>query len=135
MSSAEIARRTASTERVVRYRIDRLIQEGVIHISAIVNPLAMGYSVMADVWIEVEPGRVMEVANRLTQFEEVSYVACSTGDRDVSIQVVARDIEELYRFSTDVLGNVPGVKKTTTLIVPLILKDVYNWQIPHSALE
>ncbi len=133
MSSAEMARRTGRTERVVRYRMDRLIQEGVIRVSAIANPAKLGLSVMADVWIEAEPGKVMTIAKELTQFEQVGYVACSTGDHDISIQVLACSVEDVYRFSTEVLGNVPGIRKTSTLIVPLILKDIYDWQIPDCA--
>jgi Lrp/AsnC family transcriptional regulator for asnA, asnC and gidA len=131
MSGAEIARRLGSTERVIRYRIDQLIQDGVIQVSAVVNPSAVGFPVTADVWVEVEPGQVMTVARKLMRLEEVSYVACSTGDRDVSIQVNACGIEALHSFVTEVLGNVPGVTKTRTLIVPLILKDVHDWHIPE----
>jgi len=133
MSSTEIARRIGDvSERSVRYRIDRLIQQGVIRVSAIVNPKAVGFLVMADIFIEVEPGQVMDVANRMAKFECVSYIACSTGDRDLSIQVYARDNEELYRFVTEVVGNVPGVRKTSTVLVPLVLKDNYEWHIPDS---
>jgi Lrp/AsnC family transcriptional regulator for asnA, asnC and gidA len=133
MSSTEIARRIGDvSERSVRYRIDRLIQQGVIRLSAIVNPKAIGFPVMADIFIEVEPGQVMDVANRMAKFECVSYIACSTGDRDLSIQVYARDNEELYRFVTEVVGNVPGVRKTSTVLVPLVLKDNYEWHIPDS---
>ncbi len=134
MSCAEIARRIEGlSERAVRYRIDRLIQQGLIRISAIVNPQAVGFPVVADVFLEVEPGQIMAVARKMAEYECVSYVACSTGDRDVSIQVVARDNAELYRFVTEVVGQVPGVRKTTTLLVPQVLKDVYEWRIPHRA--
>lgn len=132
MSCAEIARRLGGlSERTVRYRIDRLRQQGLIRISAIVNPQAVGFPVVADVFLEVEPGQIMAVARKMAEYECVSYVACSTGDRDVSIQVVARDNAELYRFVTEVVGQVPGVRKTTTLLVPEVLKDVYEWRIPH----
>ena len=58
MSSADIARRLGGiTERSVRYRLERLVSEGIIRISAVANPKALGYPVTADVFIEVEPGR------------------------------------------------------------------------------
>jgi hypothetical protein len=41
--------------------------------------------------------------------------------------------EELYNFVTQVIGKVPGVRKTTTLLLPMVLKDVYQWHIPASA--
>ncbi len=134
MPSAEIARRLGDvSERSARYRLDRMVEQGVIRISAIPIPQALGYSVVADVFIEAEPGHILEVAHKMMEYECVRYVACSTGDRDVSIQVVAQDNAELYRFVTEVVGHVPGVRKTSTILVPLILKDVYEWHIPASA--
>jgi len=134
MPAAEIARQIGGiSERVVRYRIDRLIKEGVISISAILKPRAIGYSVIADVFIEVEPGLINEVASRFKEFECVSYVACAIGETDVSLQLVAHDTGEVYRFVTEVIGKTAGVRKTTTSIVPLVLKDVYQWHIPASS--
>jgi DNA-binding Lrp family transcriptional regulator len=45
---------------------------------------------------------------------------------------VAKDTAEIYQFVTEVVRKVPGVRKTTTSIVPLILKDVYQWRVPES---
>jgi Lrp/AsnC family transcriptional regulator for asnA, asnC and gidA len=136
MSSAEIARRVgAISERSVRYRVDRLLREGVIRVGAIVNPKAVGFPVVADVWLEIEPGHVLEVAHKMVELEETSFVACATGDRDISVQVYARNNEELYRFATEVLGNVPSVRKTNTILVPVVLKDVYDWLVPESACK
>ena len=134
MPSAEIARRVGGiSERSVRYRLDRLLKEGVIQISAITHPRAVGYEVVADVWMEIEPGRVLDVAHKLAEFEQVSYVGCSTGERDLSIQIYARNNADLYRFVTEIVGNIPGVRKTNTVVVPLVLKDVYDWHIPEAA--
>jgi Lrp/AsnC family transcriptional regulator, regulator for asnA, asnC and gidA len=132
MPCAEIARRIGGlTERVVRYRLDKLLKEKVIQISAIANPKAIGYLVVADVLIEVEPGRILQVANQIAEFDCVSYVACSIGNTDVSAQVVAPDNDQVYAFVTGVIGKLPGVRKTTTSIVPKVIKDVYQWQFPN----
>ena len=134
MSIAEIARRVGEiSERSVRYRLDRLRSEGVIQVSAIIHPRAVGYEVIADVWLEIEPGRVLDVAHKIAEFQQVSYVGCSTGERDLSFQIYARNNTDLYRFVTEVIGNIPGVRRTTTVLVPLVLKDVYDWQIPEQA--
>jgi len=133
MPAAEIARRVPDvSERAAHYRIDRLLQRGVIRISAIVDPRAVGFAVRADAFVIVEPGRVEAVAERLAEFEEVSYAACSFGDYDVSITVHARDNTELYTFLAEAVANVPGVKETTTILVPVLLKDVYHWHIPDA---
>lgn len=132
MPAAEISRRLGGiSERVVRYRIDRMVAEGLIKISAIVNPKSVGFAIIADVVIEVEPAQIKNVANQLARYECVSYVACSIGEMDVSVQVVGKDTEEVYQFSTEVIGKMPGVRKTTTSIVPIVLKDVYQWRVPR----
>lgn len=135
-ASADIARQLGDvSERSVRYRVDRLIKEGVIQICAIVQPEAIGYSVIGDVFIEVEPNLVQQVAHQMVDFENVSYVASSIGENDISVQVVARNNTELYQFVTSVIGKIPGVRKTTTSIVPFKLKDVYQWHIPDSIVS
>jgi Lrp/AsnC family transcriptional regulator for asnA, asnC and gidA len=90
---------------------------------------------IADVWMEVESDRILEVAKKMVEFDNVSYVACGIGQTDVSIQIVAKDTAEIYHFVTEVIRKVPGVRKTTTSIVPLILKDVYQWRIPESVIR
>ena len=136
MPAAEIARKIGGiTERVVRYRIERMVQEGLITISAIVHPMKIGYSVAADILLEVETGLIQQVAQKLTEFDCISYVACSIGEMDVSVQVLAKDTAEIYRLVTEVIGKIPGVRKTTTSIVPVVLKDVYQWHIPSSAAD
>jgi Lrp/AsnC family transcriptional regulator for asnA, asnC and gidA len=107
-------------------------QDGLIKISAIVNPKALGFNVIADVWVEVESSYINDVAKKLAEFECVSYVATSIGEKDVSVQIYARDNNEVYNFVTEVLGHIQGVRKTVTSIVPIVLKDVYDWSIPST---
>jgi Lrp/AsnC family transcriptional regulator, regulator for asnA, asnC and gidA len=134
MPASEMSRRIGGiSERVIRYRIERIVKEGYIQISAITNPKSFGYSVTADVFLEVESGVILEVAKKASEYDCVSYVACSIGESDISIQVVGHDTNEVYQFVTEVIGKIPGVRKTTTSIVPLVLKDVYQWRIPKAA--
>ncbi len=138
MSCAEIARRIGEaggqiSERAVRYRIERLQQEGVIRVSAVVNPKSLGMAVVADVWVEVEADAINEVAQKMLDYDCISYIACSIGETDISVQVYAHDTAEVYHFVTEVLRKIPAVRKTTTSIVPIVLKDVYQWRIPASS--
>jgi Lrp/AsnC family transcriptional regulator for asnA, asnC and gidA len=136
MSCMEMAREIGGiTERMVRYRLERLIRNEVITISAVVDPRAIGYPVIADVFIEVEPGQVNELAAKIAEFATVTYVACSTGERDISVQIVARDNRQMYEFVTDIVGRLPGVRRTTTSIVPLIVKDDAYWTIPDEVVK
>jgi Lrp/AsnC family transcriptional regulator for asnA, asnC and gidA len=131
MSCAEIARAIGSvSERSVRYRLEKLIADNIIRVNAAPVPQTLGYSIIADVSIEVEVGMVQEVARKIAAFDNVSYVAGSTGESDITVQIISQSNRELYEFVTEVLGKIPGVRKTTTSMVPFIIKDFDQWRIP-----
>ena len=132
MPASEIARRLGGvSERVVRYKIDQMIERGVIQVTAVVNPDAFGLTIKADVFLEVDSDQILNVAKKMAKYDSVTYVACGIGENDISIQLVATDTQEVYHFVTDVIGKTPGVRKTTTSIVPAIIKDVYQWRVPE----
>lgn len=135
MSSSEIVRRMQNvTERIVRHRIRRLVEEGIIRVSAIVNPAALGLAVTADVWIETDASCTTEVAAALTQIEQVCYVSYSTGDQNISLQMHACSLAELHHLVAEVVGHLPGVRRTTIKIIPVTLKDIDQWEIPASLI-
>jgi Lrp/AsnC family transcriptional regulator for asnA, asnC and gidA len=125
--SAEIARRLNVAERTVRSRIDRLIADNVIRLRALIVPSTVGYGVTADVFLEVEAGRVQEVANIVAEMPEVGYVGLTTGDRDISIQIHAASVEGMYDFVTNILGRIPGVTRTKTYIIPRLIKSHFDF--------
>lgn len=136
MSCADIAREVGYiSERSIRYRMERLVKEKIIQISAIPNPQSLGFTVVADVFIEVEPSMVIEIAHKIADFDRVTYVACSTGQNDISIQIVAKSNPELYSFVTEVIARINGVRKTSTSIVPMIIKNPQRWELPASLFE
>jgi len=131
MPSAEIARILGDVSaRTVTNRINALTEHGIINVRAVVNPKMVGYGVMADVFVEVEPGRVREVAEIAASFPQISYVACSTGECDISISLRVRSIEELFDFVTEKLGKIPGVRRTQSFLLPVKLKDLDTWLPP-----
>jgi DNA-binding Lrp family transcriptional regulator len=135
MSNTEIARQLGDVSaRSVSNRISALTEQGIINIRSIVNPEAVGYGVLADVFIEVEPGYVRDVAQHMADLPQVSYTACATGDTDVIISVRARNINELYDFVIETLSKIPGVRHTQTLPLPVKMKSVVRW-MPPDVLE
>jgi DNA-binding Lrp family transcriptional regulator len=131
MSCADIARSIGNvSSRAVSYRINRLVEEKIITIRPIVNPAALGYHLSADVFIEAEPQSADEVAETCAAMDEVNYVAITSGDRDVAIQVYAVDVKHLREFIMKSLQTIPGVDHTKTFLLMDVLKDIDSWGIP-----
>jgi len=136
LSCADLARSIgAVTERSIRYRLNRLLENKTIRVGAIANLQTLGYTVTAFVAVEVEPGMVMAVAKQAANHEQVVYAALATGEYDITLQLVARSLSELTTFVAEVVGKIPGVRKTTTSIVPVVIKDIFNWQIPATLVN
>jgi DNA-binding Lrp family transcriptional regulator len=131
MSSVEIARMLGDiSARTVTNRISDLVERGIIHIRSVVNPEMVGFDVLADVFIDVEPGHVRDVAEHLADLPQISYVACATGDVDVIVSVRAQDIQALYDFVIETVGKIPGVRHTHTIPLALKLKSMATWMPP-----
>lgn len=133
MSCADIGRRLDGEvpERTINARIRRLVSRNIIRVQAVVDPEALGYKVMADVWMEVAAGQQRRVADELVKIVQVRYVAFRMGDRDLSVQMVGRDMEDLHHLVSDVVGQIPGVIRTGVTLVPVMVKHSSRWPIPE----
>ena len=132
MSSREMAKRIGEvSDRVVRYRIKRLVEHKVIFLQAIVNPDAVGYPVVADILIEVMPAKLAETCDKLAAMPPVAYVSAAYAGRHVSIEVNARNERELMTFLRSTLPQLDGIVNVRTMVVPHLIKDVALWEIPR----
>ena len=132
MSCAEIARRAGRVPvRTVRSRLRRLIKSGVFSLHAGAVPEALGFGIRADIVIEVEPGKMDEVAARLFELDRVSYVALSSGDLDISAAFVATDVDALRTFVTETIHHIPGIARTRVNVITKVLKRSSKWNFPE----
>jgi Lrp/AsnC family transcriptional regulator for asnA, asnC and gidA len=134
-SSAEIARELGIAERTVRYRIQRLIDQKIIRPITVINPAAFGYNLAVDIFCEVDLEYQNQTLEALLHLPEVTYVAISTGDQDIILQAIFKNSDEVHEFVTHKLHQVPGMRRTRTVLVPRILKDTYQWLPPDEAYD
>lgn len=131
LSSAALARELQTSERTVRHRIERLIREDVLKPVAVVNPQAFGYNLVVDIFCEVEISARDEVVESIRRMPEVSYMAFSTGEQDISFQALFKNSKDMHEFITQRLYSISGVRRTKTVLVPQIVKDTYQWLPPE----
>lgn len=130
MKAAEIARKLNANERTIRKRIDALINQGAIRVTAVVNPDFFGYVSVADVFMEVETEREVEVIKQLSEIPAISYLAFGQGTRDLSIEARFKNNEELRYFIARQLPAIPGLKVIDYALVPRILRNIDEWMPP-----
>jgi DNA-binding Lrp family transcriptional regulator len=130
MSASDIARQTGANERTIRKRIERLVDEGVVRLTAILDPIAFGYITAADIFLEVAAEREDQVLKNLADMPEVTYLAFGQGTNEISIEARFKDNDALREFIRRTLANLPGVKVTRYTFVPRILRNIDEWMPP-----
>jgi len=133
--SARIARDMGVAERTVNNRIKRLVETKVIQPIAVVNPASFGYTIAVEIYCELEVGHQEQAITAIVNMPEVSYIALSTGDQDISLQAFFKDSEEMHAFISQKLHHVPGMRRTRTVLIPQIIKDNYQWLPPDDVFE
>jgi Lrp/AsnC family transcriptional regulator for asnA, asnC and gidA len=132
MPCSEMARRLGYvSERTVRNKLKKLLDKNIITLSAGAVPESLGYAISADIYIDVEAGKVMEAADALCNLPEVYYVALISGESDISAAAVANSIDSLQTLITETIHSIPGVRKTRVYFLTRVLKRSYDWPFPE----
>lgn len=124
---AQIAKQVGVSTGTIRQRYHRLVQDGVLQIVAVTNPLLMGFATMAQIGVKAEVNRLEEIAEEIAAFEEVIYLVLVTGSYDLHVEVVCRDKTHLLNFLSKKLHAVEGVKEAETFMYLRIAKENYGW--------
>lgn len=128
VTASDIARRTGANERTVRKRIDRLVSDGVLRLTAIIDPQAFGYIITTDIFLEADPGKEEAIIKRLKGMTEITYIAFGLDSQEISIEARFKDNGELRNFLLQVLPSIPGVTVMRYAIVPRILRNIDEWK-------
>lgn len=125
LALAQIAKQLNVSPGMIRVRYNRLMEAGVLRIVAITNPLRMGYNTMALIGIKTIGEKLLEVADQVAALEEVIYLIIISGAYDIMAEVVCRDQQHLFKFLTERLYKIDGVRESESFIHMKIVKEVY----------
>jgi Lrp/AsnC family transcriptional regulator for asnA, asnC and gidA len=131
---ADIATELGLAPSTVQQRANRLVDSGIVKITALVDPTTVGISVFAMIAIKADGTRLREAAADIGKFEETDYVVICTGPYDILIEVACRSNEHLLSFISDKLAKVEGVREIETFLYLRTVKDTDQWTIPWSTV-
>jgi len=124
---AQIGRELHVPEATVRQRAERLIARGIVQVVGVTDPLAMGFQQPAFIGLKIEAGRMDEIADRLADLDEVTYVVVTAGRYDLICEVVCEDNDHLLRVLTEKIARIDGIRATETMVELRFVKESYRW--------
>ena len=130
LSNREIGRRLGIAEGTVRQRLNRLLESGVLRITAQANIESFPETYLAIVGIKIDSRRLIESAQAIEQLPSVLTTMIVTGRYDIITVILAPSRQTLVDFVTEQLSKITGVKDSETFV---ILKNFGQW-IPADKL-
>jgi Lrp/AsnC family transcriptional regulator for asnA, asnC and gidA len=129
-SFTDIAAETGLAVSTVRNRLTKLIDGKVIQIIGRVEPERVGFHVYARIGVTVRPvAEVQSVAVKIAKLKEVSFLALTSGEHSLEVNVMCRDNNHL----TDLLGKIHAMKGVFTTSSDMYLK-VFKLAQPELSL-
>ncbi len=113
-----IARELGVSEGMIRQRVKRLKEAGILKIKALINPDVLEDLQLAIVAINVsESGMLKKRADEVSTLENVLSVSFTSGRYDLFAEVLVSSNRDLVRFLTEDLPNVEGIESTETFMM------------------
>ncbi|MBD0735523.1 Lrp/AsnC family transcriptional regulator [Streptomyces sp. CBMA29] len=123
---ATIGKAVGLSEAAVRQRVQKLLDQGVMQIVAVTDPLTVGFQRQAMVGINVD-GDIDPVAETLAALDEVDYVVITAGSFDLMVEIVCEDDDHLLDLVNKRIRALPGVRSTETFVYLKLRKQTYTW--------
>lgn len=101
----------------VSARLQRLLETRTIKIVGLSDPIAIGYTTSVIMDINVQPSRLLSVAERLAALDPIQHVMLCMGRFQVMAFSIFQSRADYLDFLVNNIGNVPGILYIESLIV------------------
>jgi Lrp/AsnC family transcriptional regulator, regulator for asnA, asnC and gidA len=113
------------SEATVRARYARLVDDAILQVTGVTNPLGLGFDSQAMVAVRTT-GPPEPVAEEIARWDEAGYVVITAGQYDVLVELVCTDRRHLLEL-TSRIRSLDGVTSTESFLYLELCKQVYDW--------
>lgn len=124
-TNTTVAKLLDVSEGMIRQRIKKLQDAGIIKIRALRNPEVLEKQQLAVLTVNVAEAKLLDSkAKEILKLEDVLSVSILSGQYDLLIEVLVDSNKGLIKFLTEQLSEIGGISKTETF---LTLKSYNKW--------
>jgi len=113
-SNVDSADSMGVSEEIVRRRKFCLQQERAYEIVAVPDHRKLGYGVEILLGIEADSSQTDEVAEALSEVDEVYRVSCTTGSFNIFAWLTVRSMEDVAAVLDEKVRSIPGIDRVST---------------------
>ena len=115
------------SEATIRARYARLVDDAILQVTGVTNPLGLGFDSQAMVAVRTA-GPPEPVAEEIARWDEAGYVVVTAGQFDVLVELVCVDRRHLLEL-TSRIRELDGVTSTESFLYLELCKQVYEWGV------
>ncbi len=118
-SFTDIADQLKVSVGTIRNRVQWLTETKTLQVIGRVDPEKIGFHAYASIFIKVSPAsQIIPVAEKITRFPEVSFLAMISGNYDLEVNVMCRNNDHLLWLMNEKIHKIKGVDETSTYVFP-----------------
>lgn len=127
-SYVSIGKEIGLSEAAVRLRVQKMLDDGVMQIVAVTNPMEMGFRRQAMVGITVN-GDIEYVAQKLKDIRQIDYIIITAGRFDILAEVFAEDDESMLELVNRQIRKIDGIDRTELFTYMRLESQRYDWGV------
>ena len=117
-SFTQIAKKLGLSEATIRKRVFAMQKKKVIMgFTVKVNPTKLGLNTGAIVGVDIDPTKLLTVAQNLCTLKETKCVATASGDHMVMLEIWTQNARELTKLLTENIEKMEGVKRVCPALI------------------
>ncbi len=121
-----LARRLDRSESSVSRALERLVARGALHFRTLVEPALLGYQAEFMVWLSIEPDQLDAAGRQLARHPGTKFLAAATGRFNLVGHMVLPRRTDLYRYTGEVIGALPGLNASDVTVHLATLKGAWT---------
>ena len=125
MPVKELAKQVGTSESTVSRRLDSLVRRGCLRFRTLAEPSLFGFALEFMLWLSVLPSELDAAGQQLAAHPATRYLSATTGRFSLAAQIALRHYGELYRYTTDVVGALPGLQAADVTLQVNTLKRAW----------
>ncbi|MGE8203840.1 Lrp/AsnC family transcriptional regulator [Heyndrickxia sp. NPDC080065] len=126
MPFKEMANRLNVTEKTVRLRYKNLIENEILDVVGVVNPIAVGLKFGAIIQINLQSNSIDKVIESLKKIKGIRYITLTSGEYPLLVQIAVPNQEEITS-TIYLLNQIPEITGINTIVQLEVYKNSFEY--------
>jgi len=124
--NTEISKKVGVSESTVRNRLNQLTNEGIVTITAIGDPIKLGFEIIGNFMINADHKKTDHIIHELNKIKDLWYIIHTAGASDFFIEFSVKSLNDLDTLLGEI-HKIEGITQVKTSLLRKTIRSSYGW--------